>query len=622
MSVLQASAAHGPQTSLGRVYRWMLPILLFAATITIYNLDKSPLYTDEIRSVEHLGGVYGQNTIPQIIASIETLSPQHSPGYFILLRFWADIMGFTPFALRFLAVMAGVIGLTAFYRLARELLGQTAGLWAAALLGSMPLGLFYMDEIRMYPLALALIIFDMWWYSRLIQPRVRVTHRRWVIFFLINLLALYVHYMTIIPIAALGIYHLVVIRKNRRWWLITGAMAAAGVCFLPWLQVVIRGMETNQVNEGFVRTGWDALRLIIQQSSNQQIGLFVILALLALIGWRRHPKVGRFIWLQALAVLAITLGLLVISPFLTVDRSGRYITLFYPALLLLVVLGLMQLRGQYRELRVVAFGIWVAGAVVFAQSDEFGLYTNRATRDFDLNPPLPQITHELMGSGRMDAEDLLIVPSIQTRLKGTERLGNYYFQLLGLTGHTVNPQGIERHASEYERVRATLNDLSPYRVIWLGYDPRQIDTPELKLMNYGRLPFGCMFTDRHNAPPRITFTDEAITLDQVLWVQVDRALQIALSWSTGDSVPAEKYSFSLVLFDPDGQVMAQADQGLGHGTRVWQYATIDTGGWPAGDYVLKTTVYDWRTVQRLMNAGDLPSDNGLFTLGSFTLGSR
>ena len=141
-------------------------------------------------------------------------------------------------------------------------------------------------------------------------------------------------------------------------------------------------------------------------------------------------------------------------------------------------------------------------------------------------------------------------------------------------------------------------------------------------MDYGRLPFGCALTDQNTVPPRIAFTDEAITLDQVHWLQVDDTLQFAVLWSTGESVPKEKYSFSLAVFDTNGQVVAQADQGLPRGTHIWQFATLATEGWLTRNYVLKAMIYDWRTGQRLMNAGDLPSDNGLFTLGDISLRSR
>src|SRR5690606_967784 len=142
----------------------------------------------------HVGGMEKIPPTPaEIVDSLQTHSPQHTPLYFVLLNLWGRVAGFTLVPLRAIAMLAGVLGLAAIYRLGADVASPRVGLYATLILAMNAFFIFYFHEIRMYSFFMMLAALTYWLYYRLTQS---ATHPRWWVWFgawACTVLLLYTH---------------------------------------------------------------------------------------------------------------------------------------------------------------------------------------------------------------------------------------------------------------------------------------------------------------------------------------------------------------------------------------------------------------------------------------------
>src|SRR5690606_14646235 len=111
-----------------------------------------------------------------------------------------------------------------------------------------------------------LTTFTFWVYLRIIQ-RPRVHQLEWLALLVGTLGHLYIHYFAALPLAALMLYHLLFVPKNRRWWAVVLTLGLAGLLFLPWLRNLMIGLElaadSEQLHEIALSPGAALERLLM-----------------------------------------------------------------------------------------------------------------------------------------------------------------------------------------------------------------------------------------------------------------------------------------------------------------------------------------------------------------------
>ena len=167
----------------------------------------------------------------------------HPPLYYLLLKAWATVFGFSELALRSLSVimMGGVIVVAGL--LTKRLFGVRAALLTLPLLVAAPFMLRYGFEIRMY--ALAALIGIAATYILVVAQQVKASRQQWLLYgayAVLVALGVYTLYYT----ALLWIAHLVwliwLAVKNRqsplkaRWPV---ALAGSVILFIPWLPIFL-----------------------------------------------------------------------------------------------------------------------------------------------------------------------------------------------------------------------------------------------------------------------------------------------------------------------------------------------------------------------------------------------
>ena len=96
-----------------------------------------------------------------IINNLMNLDLQHTPLYFFILHFWMKIFGQGETALRFLSLIFSIASIPLVYIVAKKISSKTVALFAMLVCAFSPLLSLFSVEVRMYPLAVFLVLLSL-----------------------------------------------------------------------------------------------------------------------------------------------------------------------------------------------------------------------------------------------------------------------------------------------------------------------------------------------------------------------------------------------------------------------------------------------------------------------------
>lgn len=136
----------------------LMVVLLVALLARLPTIISRPLWYDEafavLFSAEGPRAMsYGTLIVDQGIAA-----DVHPLGYYTLLWAWQAVAGGSPFAVRALSVVLGLLLVYLGYRLARQLFDERIATVAALALALSPFQVHYSQEVRMYALLAVLLL--------------------------------------------------------------------------------------------------------------------------------------------------------------------------------------------------------------------------------------------------------------------------------------------------------------------------------------------------------------------------------------------------------------------------------------------------------------------------------
>lgn len=215
---------------------WVLigGMALFAAILRVAYLGRESLWYDEAFS-------YLAATLSPAQIWSNAIQSSHPPLYYFLLHLWLRLVPDQDAALRLLGTVWNLALIPTAYGLSRALLEQgRLALTAAFLVAVSPFHILYSQELRMYTQVMLLALLGVWGYW---QGRRTGGWRWWWLCGGAFLLALYTHYFAIWPLLAVGLHALLRIRDRQAWWRAVLTLGVVGVLFLPWVGVVLRGVD-------------------------------------------------------------------------------------------------------------------------------------------------------------------------------------------------------------------------------------------------------------------------------------------------------------------------------------------------------------------------------------------
>ncbi|MFQ5577945.1 MAG: glycosyltransferase family 39 protein [Anaerolineae bacterium] len=328
--------------------RAILPITLLAFALRLHNLTYHSLWYDEAVSAR-----WARSGAVRILdVSMKLVEDRLPPLYYLLLKGWSALGGFSEFSLRFPSVAAGVLLVAVVYALGRRLFGRWAGLVAALLAALNPFLIWYSQEARMYVLSALLGTL-----GALCFVRAMARPRRWGYWAGLGacaLAGLYTHLYSGFLWPALAIWLLLHPRRLRRARLPFGlTMGAVSALFLPLAVANWRFSGESSPGDPLAGAGGRAWHLFesfavwkapltagTKGAILAVLGLFLLAGIVA-VARRRE---GQMVILLAIMPFAIA-GLLLLRSNLAFFGE-RYFIVMLPWLLLLQAAGAAAVMGK------------------------------------------------------------------------------------------------------------------------------------------------------------------------------------------------------------------------------------------------------------------------------------
>ncbi|HUU68855.1 MAG TPA: glycosyltransferase family 39 protein, partial [Planctomycetota bacterium] len=325
---------------------FLIAVLAVAAGLRIYSLGSKSLWLDEIVSVQHVRGSFGQ-----MLGEVAQ-HDAHPPLYYIF-QYAARIFGRSEFAVRLPSALCGIALVYVVYRLGRSLLNEGAGLAAAGLTAISGFAIFYSQEARPYALAMLMAATSAWMLTELLKrDDVRTPHAKWwwIAYTLVGAAMLHTFYY--LAFALLAEAAAVLATRRRRAfiarWLISRAVAAAA--FAPYMIVVLNRIAGLPPAPGQSR--WEVLASVpgayvqmltgidpamLHGSAPVMIFLYLAGIIPVVIGlvllWRARTNIRAFAVLAA--SVAVPAAALLVLPWRLQIFEAKHLAFAAPALLII-----------------------------------------------------------------------------------------------------------------------------------------------------------------------------------------------------------------------------------------------------------------------------------------------
>lgn len=616
----------------------MALVLLAVFAFGANGLNSDSIWTDELYAITNMGGFDGPFSPAEVISSVADNFPDHVPLFFLLGAAWANFADWTQFALRLLPVLAGMLMVAWMYRLASDFVDRFAGLVAACLLGMSAYMILYIHDFRMYSLFLMLTAMHMWLYWRLLERKAKVSRLTFVAFVLSTVALFYTHFFAGILFAGLGIYHLLFGVRSRRWWRILSGWAIGAFLFMPYLPVLIDGIQraANKPNvTSRAAAAPELLATFLWLLTNGAPWLLVLLALLLALGFlrRRDQKAEKFM----LIPLAMVILILVANEWIGLIplTRMRYFLVVWIPMLLIMATGLSKIPSR-RAVGMLVLLMWCAAGFQFYRSEAIMNHVGSMvfTR---LYPPLPDYVWHL--TGKVRSEDYLLGFSKSSHVNKDLTLGksvaDYYTrEQLGIDGAFIR-RGAYGEWLEGE-IRQWLGN-QPY--LLFAFDPTDLPNSyhrvrEVIDSNYiacgvvveqprlfvGRHVNSRLACDREYRP--ISYENGVKLVDRFAqYIPEEDKIYILTGWEVENEDLLNEYNLSLQFITPDWQRMGeQVDRHLYDNILKWFTVELSTEALPPGEYRAMAILYN-RESRKKVRGVDLASgrEDVVFPIVSFTV---
>ena len=600
MKLLQKLSTH---------YLIVLACLYFGFVVGATNLKSDPIKSfSEWNSIRHLNFNIGEpaNKFAEILESVTTYSYEHGPLYFVVLGLWRALTGQDLFTYRLLSVFFGLLGVAFAYRLASITRDRDTALYAVVFTAFLSFFLVFTYEVRMYSLLPLLTAFVVWVYWSVVSAAEGVKWWQWLLLTLGSASIIYVHYFGIIPLAAIGVYHILFVRKDGRWLGICMAMIFAGLLFTPWLPVFKQALGFRHATEGDRLTLFQAISAVVEVYSNG-FSVFVLLFIAAVIRpFRQLSKSQKYIlFVFTLCFMLMVLGNEFVP--LLIARRLRYVVVMSVPLTCFYAIALRQMPGG-RLIRLALLIAWIAAFFLFNSSDALSLYTNRKTQLYDDVPHFEDFVYQ----GDFTPRPGETIVSFHADVQLDIRVDHYYSVILTNWSDIVHlTQGAQGELVIQSRRPGDLTTeyiAANYIGVWVIHNPQKTDLQAMEIYSgwfrqqfqpckryfetddnvieyYVRASLPCdLLID--DDPFAINY-DNGTQIENVVYGRDSNELNLYFWWQR---TVYDEYARTVQVFDQHGNKVLSADKLVCCDGPDIQ--SIDIASLQAGDYVVHLILYD------------------------------
>ncbi|MCY4525273.1 MAG: hypothetical protein OXB89_01575, partial [Anaerolineaceae bacterium] len=462
------------------------------------------------------------------------------------------------------------------------------------------------------PLVVLSTTLILWSYGRLFLARRRSGTGALAALWPGTVALLYTHYFASLFLVAGGIFHLLFVRKDRRWWQVSLLLLPALMVGLTQLPAFLDGLSSVGAGEDpahLTMTAFEVPGQVLYILSNFLVrlslpagALFIALLLVFLLftsgrRLRGGPQASSD-WMLVFVTATTFLIMVLVNELarsLKSDGTSFVLPLLAPVAMLAGNAIHRYLRAFPRGMKVfMAFWLIFGPVLVLTNAERF---TFRHASTFH---HVQRILLE-----RASTADLVVLESA-LRDREVPYLHQDYFPLSNQPWDTV-------FWASTRSLTSAAPVHSPYLNLWLVYPAdmagvaltpdnapgrlaceRLEDVAGFTVVRHGRAAAGC-----ENERARLAFDkDILLSVFESHWEGGHLLLETGLL--SADDYLLSHYSLAIHVMDPrTGERVAQGDVGAGTGKAVSLRSEIDVSALAPGEYELHVALYDWRTGERL-----------------------
>lgn len=191
---------------------------------------------------EAIGAIAAKNYSYAGIVTDFLKSDNHPPLYYLALKVWASIFGFSEISLRSLSVVFGVGSVYLVFLIAKKLKKETNFFphFSAFLMATSPFFIYYSQEARMYAMAAFFASLAIYSFLFTLDKKTKGTKAYWLLFSLAIVALVFTDY---VPVFLLPVFFVcgLVRKMDKRWWFNFFAaflpLVILGIGWLPILKV-------------------------------------------------------------------------------------------------------------------------------------------------------------------------------------------------------------------------------------------------------------------------------------------------------------------------------------------------------------------------------------------------
>lgn len=220
--------------------KYILLLIGIQAIICFPILNLFPISLDEPFSIYH-----SQFSLNHIVSELST--GNNPIGHYVLLKYWIDMFGISPFAVRSLSVLISFVLIVFLYRLSREFMRPKVAFTAVLACLLLRVNHFVAMEARMYGLFTLFFVLALYYWYKILNKSGGFKY--FIFLAIVNALLLYTHYLGALVI---GFQFVLLISHFKNWSTkLIGNSAISfgitGVLFWPQLSVFL--FRLNEVGD-------------------------------------------------------------------------------------------------------------------------------------------------------------------------------------------------------------------------------------------------------------------------------------------------------------------------------------------------------------------------------------
>ncbi len=285
-------------------------VLLVVSSLTIYQIDLVPPSFDEWLTISSTA-IAEPGSLADFLTWHQLAHPSNMPGYYILLTVWSKLTSPDVAILRTLGVFLSLLHAALVYRMARDFIAPVAGLFAVVIVVSNAFFNFYIAHARPYALFALLSCVTIWLYLRIIHGRRSPGARELVSLGLAVFALVMTHLFCATLLFSLGLYHLFIVPKSRRWLAVGLVIGIAVLLCLPMAAFVLSGYSTSISHlQDSANNGFEAVELWLSVVLNGQTWPLLLLTVAGLVLGIRQGLIGYQAWFALPALFLVTIAFL------------------------------------------------------------------------------------------------------------------------------------------------------------------------------------------------------------------------------------------------------------------------------------------------------------------------